>query len=90
MEQKNEKSTTDVYFAAALMSLGAITSRIDRTDPRHMIFTLTNPLPPEGTGVFVDIDFQEVENQWISGTLVVNAQQFKEAIQRMKSSIHSR
>lgn len=85
--------TTDIYLAAAMLSLGARLDGVDKSDPRHMEFTIiakdtkfeSNNLPtPE------PMDLESIEKQWVNGTLMINAVSFKDAIQRMKSVIHSK
>ena len=94
------KKTTDIYFAAALLALGAKLENTDKSDPRHMIFevsfqrpdfksvTLADAVSAGNTTNFPDLDFYE--NQWANATLSINAVAFKDAIQRMKSVIHSK
>lgn len=92
--------TTDIYLAAALMSLGAKLDNVDREDPRHMEFqmmlepvkfespVLTNAVnapDPEKA-----LTLLEYEKCWMNGELMVNAVKFAEAIKRMKSVVHSR
>ena len=85
-----EKQSSDVYFIAALLSLGAVISKIDREDPRHMVFTVTNVEKFDQENPLPYLNFEKIETEWVNATLVCNAQQYKEAIQRMKSTIHSR
>lgn len=88
--------TTDIYLAAALMSLGAKLDNVDRDDPRHMEFqmemkppTFESPVLAEAVKVEV-IDLSVYEKKWMNGDLLVNAVKFAEAIKRMKSVVHSR
>lgn len=76
--------TSKMYFAAALMSLGAKKTGVDRTDPRHMKFILSYSLP------FSDEEewFVEREREWTERTLQVNAQMFVDAIQELKIDVH--
>ena len=75
-----EIKTTDIYFAAALMAIGATLSRTDKSDFRHMRFCIQIPqtLNPE-----------EVQAQWVNCTLMVNAATFRDSLQRLKAVIHS-
>ncbi len=99
------KITTDIYFAAALLALGAKLDKTDKTDPRHMEFHFsspTRPAPPALSGSggtstinlpFVQIatmDLDNLETQWVNKSLSINAFEFAEAIKRMKSVVHSR
>lgn len=99
---KTKTTTQDIYFSAAMLSLGAKLDDTDKTDVRHMKFTLSFPgtIPyvfhseniPNSTVVntnSVAIDFEYYENQWANATLMVNATKFKDALQRMKSVVHS-
>lgn len=97
------KKTTDVYFASAILALGGKLEDTDKSDPRHMVFELSLNLPKFQSTVLqsavengsltysapvMDLDYYE--NQWANGTLMINAISFKDAIQRMKSVIHSK
>ena len=96
------KSTTSIYFAAALLSLGAKLEKTDRTDPRHMEFYFSSPMRPASMEVSssgsINLPFKQVptmdldklETEWVNKSLNVNAFDYAEAIQRMKSIVHSR
>ena len=95
---KNKITTTDVYFCAALLALGSKLEDVDKTDRRHMQFTVSRDFYkfesenlPSNTTVAVanNLDLEYYEKEWANGTLMINAIQFKDAIQRMKSVIHS-
>lgn len=94
---KNKIVTTDIYFASALLALGAKLEETDKTDPKHMRFTVVRDgykfesenLPPTEGIASEQPDLAVYENQWANGVLLINAVQFKDAIQRMKSIIHS-
>ena len=87
---KNKLITSDIYLAAALLSLGARLDGVDRSDP-HMKFTVVSTAPPFESSHLQKacLDLEDPENAWANGSLMVNATQFKDAIQRMKSVIHS-
>lgn len=76
--------TTKLYLAAALRSLGAGIKEIDKSDPRHMEFHLiySSPLADE------DDWFYKQKQAWDNKTLTVNAQDFVDAIQELKSEVH--
>lgn len=95
---KTKTTTSDIYFAASLLSLGGKIDNIDRTDPRHMRFTVilepttyqfqssNLPAVEKEDGVSV---IEQVENLWDTGRLQVNAVAFKLSFQKMQSLIHS-
>ena len=98
------KKTTDIYFCAALLALGARLESVDKADTRHMEFELsltspqfksenlqsaiTNAKEPIHLGTPMDLNYYETE--WVNGTLYINAVAYKDAIQRMKSVVHSK
>lgn len=92
------KITTDIYFAAALLALGAKLDKTDKADPRHMEFHFSSPLkavPPAltgtpGTMVADALDLESLETEWVNKSMKINAFEFAEAIKRMKSVVHSR
>jgi len=77
-----EIRTTDLYYAAALMANGAVLSKTDKSDSRHMRFYITIPTGSK-------CDAEELESQWANSTLMVNAALFRDSIQRLKAIIHS-
>lgn len=79
-EEKESKTTGDLYLASAYLALSFELSGVNRDDPRHMRFTFLGKSKEE---------LDEIENKWINRNLVVNAVDFAEAIKRMKSIIHS-
>ena len=85
--------TSDVYLASALLSLDYELVKIDRTNPKHMIFEFghfahNNNLGKVGEELIKE-NLDSVERAWANRTLTVNAFDFAEAIKRMKSLIHS-
>lgn len=100
---KTKIVTTDIYLASALLALGARIESNDRSDPRHIKFTI---IPNEPSVEFqsenlmgavttqissgkLPIDLEYYEKEWVNGTLMINAIAFKNAIQQMKSVVHS-
>ena len=85
------KKTSDIYLAAALLSLGAKLENTNKDDPRHMEFEFSSPSDFQ-TGALRDLtekSLDDLESQWVNRTLSVNAFDFAEAIKRMKSIVHS-
>lgn len=90
----SKKSTTDLYLAASFLALGATLEKVDKSDPRHMVFELSGT-PLESVESPIDKDHYETrldkwETQYANGILLVNAVQFKDAIQRLKSIVHTK
>jgi hypothetical protein len=86
------KPTKDIYFAAALLALGAEYESADRTDPRHVEFYFSPRKAKTGALATLEIatqDLDAIEAQWVNKTLVVNAIEYSEAIKRMKSIVHN-
>lgn len=81
--------TSDVYLSAALLALGYKLEKVDRKDPRHMVFEFVGNIRTGNLGEVIKNSLEDVETQWANRTLVVNAFDFAEAIKRMKSLIHS-
>lgn len=99
-KMKNRLKTADVYFCAALLSVGAKYEGADKTDPRHMEFEVSLNYPnfqaePLASAVLNGniqsvLGLEYYEKAWANGELMVNATKYKEAIQRMKAIIHSK
>lgn len=96
---KDKIETTDIYLSAALLALGARLDSVDKTDPRHMKFTIISNVPKFSSdalskafenGSLPIIDLEYYEREWVNGSLMINAVRYKNAIQQMKSSVHSR
>lgn len=96
---KTEVTTHDIYFAAALLTLGCIVQSVDRSDPKHIKFTVVKTSPPEfhsvnlprPANVTLDdvVGIEQYEQQWFNGKLEVNAVAFKHAFQHIQSILHS-
>jgi hypothetical protein len=98
---KNKIETTDIYLTAALLALGFKLDGVDKSDLRHMRFSMSmqepvytfkseNIPPATVSASSIPMDFEYYENEWANGTLMINAIHFKDSIQRMKSVIHSK
>lgn len=86
-----KKPTKDIYFAAALLALGAEYDSVDKTDSRHMEFYfIPRSSNSDVIPSFPAQDLDAIETQWVNKTLVVNAVEYSEAIKRMKSVVHSK
>lgn len=76
--------TSKLYLAATLISLGAGLESVDRSNPRHMEFNLVFSSPAVGEELWFDTQVQA----WEERTLLVNAQDFVDAIQKLKAEVH--
>lgn len=82
--------TRDIYLAAVLIVLGAKLDRTDKADPRHQEFHFSANVENSPVDeILHGIDFEKVETDYANAELMINAVKFKEALQRMKSIIHS-
>lgn len=87
-------STRDLYLAATWLSLGAKHEGTDKSDPRHMEFKFSPKVLFE-TGILAETpvsvqDLEAIETAYVNGCVMVNAVTFKEALQRLKATIHSK
>lgn len=92
---KTKTITHDIYLAASLLTFGCSIESVDRSDPKHIKFTLSmdgpnfeSPNLPDAH-VVGDGGIEKYKNMWLNGTLTVNAVAFKHAFQHMQSIIHS-
>lgn len=88
---ENKLSSTDIYLAAALMSLGAKLVDVNREEPRHMIFSLE--MDGFESSILNQTDahlLSNLEKEYANEQLMVNAVKYKDAIQRLKSVVHSK
>ena len=98
------KQTTSLGMAAAFMAKGAILENVDKSDPRHMIFSFSDGslfhIPGVMSGsnttlvnavdiVVNDSNLDVWERAWANETLEVNAVKYFAAMTRLKSIIHS-
>jgi hypothetical protein len=74
--------TTDLYLGAAIIASGGLLLNTNRSDPRHIEFSFDSPKESS-------LNLTDLLQQWASNTLMVSAVGYKEAIQRLKSLIHS-
>lgn len=89
------KSTKNIKLAAAYLALGAKHEKTDKTDPRNMEFffspkTFDSPILEEATKNVDVQNLDAVESAWTNKTLIVNAYEYADAYERIKSIIHSR
>lgn len=70
--------TTNMYLAAAMLSLGASLDDIDHSDRKHQVFIL-GKRP----------DFDLIEKAYNEGRLSGNLCKYRDALQILKSKIHS-
>lgn len=96
---KTKINSSNIYFVAALLTTGAKIESVDRTDPQHIKFTVFQSEPvrvfsseniPNGVSTVTTLSGLELyENEWANGTFMVNAISYKNAIQQVKTLIHS-
>lgn len=71
--------TRDIYLAACYLVFGARLLSVDKTDTRHQEFEFDT----------CGHDLDAVRNQYTNGLLYVNVIDFKNALMRVRSEIHS-
>jgi hypothetical protein len=96
---KTKITTSDIYFVAALVTTGAKIDSVDRSDPRHIRFDVSQPngtysftsenLPVGGSISAHLVGLEQYETMWANAEMVVNAVAYKNAIQQVKTLIHS-
>lgn len=85
------KETTDIYFASALIAMGAKLESVDRADLRHMVFTLSLDDPETPLAQAYSQNFDALERDWLNRSGTMGAMyNMAEAIKRMKSVVHSK
>lgn len=72
------KTTKDLYLAAALHCEGCRLLGLDKTDPRRIVFIFAG-------GELAD----RVEREWYADVLVVSASRYASSIRMCKSAIHN-
>ena len=89
MTETNIWGTSTLGLAAAVKALGAEFVKVDKTDSRRMVFYFTIPKDTyDLEKYFGNLKFVEI--QWTNGNLQVNARRYFEALQDLKSVIHTR
>lgn len=93
MNNDDEWGTSALGVAAAVKSLGAEYVRTDKSNTRNMVFYFC--VPEDVTGldkIFGELkfNFSEVERDYTNGRLRVDARAYYQALQDLKSVIHSR
>jgi hypothetical protein len=83
------KKTTDLYLAAAFLSLGAKLVNVNRDEPRHMVFEFEYVKFDSSILQNAVNNLDVIENDWTNDTLMINATAYKDAIQKMKSVVHT-
>ncbi len=83
-----EFGTPDIFLAAAYIALGAVYTRADKTNPKHMVFYFS--YPEDESEEEPTFSFASIEQRWVNNSLLVNATRYKDALQRLKSVVHSR
>lgn len=87
------RGTKSLGIAAAWSALGAKYEKSDRTDPKHIEFFFSPRMAETGALKELNIptqDLDRIESDWVNRTLVVNAVEFYDALQRLKTIIHSK
>lgn len=87
------RGTKSLGIAAAWAALGATYEKSDRTDPKHIEFFFSPRVTSTGALKELGIptqDLDKIESDWVNRTLVVNAVEFYDALQRLKTIIHSK
>jgi hypothetical protein len=93
MNNSSDWGTSTLGLAAAVKALGAEFTKVDKTDSRRMVFYFAIPKDTYDLEKYfgnLKFDFSAVEIQWTNGNLQVNARRYFEALQDLKSVIHTR
>jgi hypothetical protein len=87
---ENDMKTKDIYLAATLISLGHKIEQVDKTDLKHMEFTIipanfdSPNIPP-----VMSYDLENLAILYANDELRVSPLKYKDALQRLKSIVHS-
>ena len=87
-----EWGTSTLGIAAAVKSLGAEYVRTDKSNTRSMVFYFCVPKDPSGLDKILgklSFAFEDVERRYTNGSLPVDAKAYYQALQDLKSVIHS-
>ena len=93
MKYKKEWGTSVINLAAAVMALGAEYNRTDKTDPRKMVFYFVLPEDTADLEKYfgnLEFNFDAVERAWTNRTLNGNLCRYADALQSLKSVVHSK
>jgi len=93
MDKKYEWGTSNLALAATVKCLGAEYVRTDKTNTRSMVFYFC--VPEDVTGLdkvlgSYQFQFADVERDYTNGKLRVEPKGYYQALQDLKSVIHSR
>lgn len=72
-----QKTTDNIYLAAAYLTLGARYVEKDTHNPSKVKF------------IFTGLDFEEIDYQWHCRKLMVNARDYAESVREIKSELHA-
>lgn len=80
------KTTKNIYLAAVFLCIGAILKEVKKDDLRHQEFVF-EMYDRDGNIAIGVLD--KVEIDYANKQVMVNAADYREALQRMKSVVHS-
>jgi len=92
MTDRIEWGTSSLGIAASVLALGADYVRTDKTDHRRMVFYFAVPNDKAHIERYLGnfkFDFELVEREYTNGNLWVDAKRLVQAMQDLKSVIHS-
>lgn len=73
-----EQSTTNFYFASALVALGHSITGYDRSDPKHIKFLFN----------LEDMEWEDLNNAWDAKELKGSFREYADAVREIKMKIH--
>lgn len=71
-------NTKDIYLAATLLACDFLLIHVDKTEPKHMVFTFEE-----------SEKIKPIEEQYLNRKLLVEVSAFREALIRLKGIVHS-